>query len=136
MYETKFAEGGEEQRAGPRTRLSRCYLVDRHVVELPCVRLLSEKGADSTVTTKYEETPLYAASLNGHEACGTAPLRERRRCGRSDATIVASLNGHEAVVRLLFEKGADASVANKDGVTPLYVASLIWPQGCGTAPLR
>ncbi|OJJ83539.1 ankyrin repeat domain-containing protein, partial [Aspergillus glaucus CBS 516.65] len=35
----------------------------------------------------------------------------------------AARNGHEAVVNLLLEKGADTSTTDKDGRTPLFWAA-------------
>ena len=37
--------------------------------------------------------------------------------------FVAAASGHEAVVRLLIDEGADAIAADKDGQMPLYVVA-------------
>ena len=37
--------------------------------------------------------------------------------------IEAAYNGHDAVVRLLLEAGADKEAKNKDGITPLMAAA-------------
>jgi ankyrin repeat protein len=47
------------------------------------------------------------------------------RAGRqwNDAIALAACNGHEAIVKLLIEKGAEPSVQNSRGMTPLHWAA-------------
>ena len=92
------------------------------------VRLLIDRGADTSFANEDGQTPLHEAAWNGHEAV-TRLLMDRG----ADASVAdkywrtplhgAAQNRHESVVRLLIDRGADASVADTSGLTPLHVAA-------------
>jgi len=51
-----------------------------------------------------------------------APVNQARKTDNDTPLLLATEGGHEKIVRLLLDKGADASVARNDGVTPLSAA--------------
>ena len=107
------------------------------------VRLLLEHDADPRAQTQDGQTPLHLASQDGHghPDIGFAPVR--LRC-RVYATVrygafehdrntyewsPLHLKLHEKVACLLLEHDADSSAQDKDGWTPLHVASLSGHEG-------
>jgi hypothetical protein len=97
-----------------------------------CGWLLLERGGDPTVTDKGGSTPLIHAFEGGHmetarclldHPSATAIINHRGRWGRTGLSW-ASANGHAGVVRALLEKGADHTIADSDGDTPMAMAKL------------
>ncbi|ABK44143.1 Ankyrin repeat-like protein [Magnetococcus marinus MC-1] len=94
------------------------------------VKLLLAVGADATLADEFGNTPLHNAAINNELACAEALLGSGK--GDVDARaehILTALNmaviqGHVEMVKLLLEKGADATLADEDGNTPLHVAAI------------
>ena len=94
------------------------------------LRLVSEAGADPSITNRFGGTALIPASERGHvetvrylleqtdvdidhvNRLGWTALLEAIVLGNGDAA-------HQEIVRLLIEHGADLDIADKDGVHPL-----------------
>jgi ankyrin repeat protein len=112
------------------------------------VKLLVENGAKLNFKDKYnDQTPLWIAAAKGHEAVVKLLVEKgaevdfkdkhhgqmsrlmtkvmRNRVGYGQTPLwVAAKNGHEAVVKLLVEKGAELDFKDKrHGQTPLQVAA-------------
>ena len=89
------------------------------------VRFLLEKGADATLRDKHGRTPLHFAAQYGHEVlCATLLEAQGVDVNAKDndewtPLHLASLKGNAEVVRFLLEKGADATLRNIRGSTPL-----------------
>ena len=90
------------------------------------VRLLLARGADPTLTDSVACTPLYfAASCDRMEivrcllAHGGSPIDAVTSTSGLSALAIASFHGHAEVARLLLEAGADPTISDKDGDTPL-----------------
>jgi uncharacterized protein len=97
---------------------------------LTLVRLLLESGADPTIATKGGETPLMVASSRGHldvlrfllgdsSAKNTVNYRYQ---GGETALLYACVKGHGGVARALLESGADPTIADRNGITPMIIA--------------
>jgi ankyrin repeat protein len=96
----------------------------------PVVRLLLERGADPTIAGLGGWTPLMAASsgaclevvrlLLGHSS-GKITISQRDEDGRT-ALWLACLDGRGGFVRALLEGGADPTIADNDGTTPMAIA--------------
>jgi ankyrin repeat protein len=97
---------------------------------LDIVRLMIDAGADPALTNRFGGTALIPASERGH----VAVVQELLDHSDVDVDHVNNLgwtalleaivlsNGdapHQAIVRLLVDHGADITIADKDGVTPL-----------------
>jgi uncharacterized protein len=111
---------------------------------LPVVKLLLERGADPTVGEEEERTPLSYASCRGHHEVVRFLLGHpvakttinNRDCYGSTALSTACSFGRGAAVRALLACGADPTIADQDGDTPMASAkqqddrnleSLGWP---------
>jgi uncharacterized protein len=91
-----------------------------------------ERGADPTANNNIPAgcTPLKTASeaghlevvrhLLGHAGVRTA-INHRHHRGRT-ALWYACSNGRGAIVRALLENGADPTIADKDGITPMAIS--------------
>ena len=77
---------------------------------------------------------LYAARQGNLEAAsalleGGANVNEPSGSEHTTALVLAIANGHYDLARLLLEHGADANLANEQGLTPLYAAvDVRWAQ--------
>lgn len=92
------------------------------------VKLLLRNGAPVTVTNEVESTPLRVAASAGHVDVvhallkhGGSDLDARDRWGMT-SLFGACYNGRTAVVRALLEAGADPSMPDEKGRTPLDIA--------------
>jgi uncharacterized protein len=102
-----------------------------HKGHAPVVRLLLERGADPTFNNCWGQTPLRIA-------CPGAPHLEvvqlllghpgaRATLNTEDGNGMTALGwacwgGRGAVVRALLESGADPTIADDDGMTPMAIA--------------
>jgi hypothetical protein len=102
---------------------------------LPVVRLLLERGADPTIATDRGSTPLIAASRNDDPEVVRVLLDhpsakatiDRRDDAGETALWLACYCGRGGVVRALLESGADPTIANNEGTTPMAVAKQLRP---------
>jgi ankyrin repeat protein len=93
------------------------------------VALLLTEGAHANVRDAWRRTPFMTACENGHlgvarvlvQHMGTQGLADRGGQGWT-ALHYAALGGHAEVLSYLLEQGADASIRNDAGRTPLIVA--------------
>jgi len=95
---------------------------------LDIVKYLIEKGADLHATNKNNGTPLHAAASNGKLNVVEYLIEEKKvnlevqdKDGNTSLSLAAR-GGHLDVVEYLVEKGANLSVTNKSGNTPMYEA--------------
>jgi hypothetical protein len=104
----------------------------------PVVRLLLERGADPAITIHGARTPLVQASLRGHVATvrclldhpsAAATINQREYQGKT-ALHLAGRNGHAGVVRALLEKGADPTIADNNGTTPMAISRVCNRRAC------
>jgi len=92
----------------------------------PCVQLLLDQGADTTICTNSDQlSPLHAAALSGRIACVSALHEKGAQINARDidgATPLhkAASRGDANIVSFLLEVGAPANATDKDGNTPLH----------------
>jgi uncharacterized protein len=102
-----------------------CYNADT-----PVVRLLLDRGADPTIADEGGSTPLIMASDLGHlEVVRLLLVRPSAKgvvnhCDHEGTTALwwACYVGHGGMVRALLESGADVTIADQDGITPVAIA--------------
>jgi uncharacterized protein len=91
------------------------------------VRLLVEEKADPSIATKWGSTPLLISSEKGHlevvhlltgHPSGKATINRRDADGRT-ALWRACDKGRGEVARVLLEAGADPTIADRFGITPV-----------------
>ncbi|WDK23171.1 hypothetical protein CGRA01v4_14463 [Colletotrichum graminicola] len=94
------------------------------------VHILIDKGADVNAQGgSWYGNALQAASQGGHADIVHILINKGADVNAQDgsrygnALQAASQGGHTDIVHILIENGANASVANKDGQTPIYMAS-------------
>jgi uncharacterized protein len=97
----------------------------------PVVRLLLERGADPTVADRFHLTPLSrASSTPGHldtvwclldHPSAAATINQRDKWGLTPLWR-ACYTGQGGVVRALLERGADFTITDDGGRTPMAVA--------------
>jgi uncharacterized protein len=116
------------------------FLLAAQAVDVPLMKLLVERGADPTITTKEKSTALMAAAGLGYdegrhtawtEAHSLAAVRLALDLG-ADVNAVdangntalhgAAFTGANSVVKLLVEKGGRLDVKNKLGYLPVTIA--------------
>jgi ankyrin repeat protein len=94
----------------------------------PVVRLLLEGGADPTVAEGHGWTPLIGTSRAGHvetvrclldHPSGAATINQCDKLGSWTALSWACQMGRVDVVRALLEKGADPTIVDDTGRTPM-----------------
>jgi ankyrin repeat protein len=116
------------QSAGGRTAL--CFASDGGHTAV--VRLLLERGGDPNLADEWGDTPLIRASVGGHletvrclldHPSAATVVNHQDRLGRT-ALWVASEAWRVGVVNALLEKGADLTIPNMYGVTPLGIAGV------------
>lgn len=95
---------------------------------LELLRWLIDKGADAQVRDVYRYTPLMRAVENNHEAI-VAVLLSLPETGVNVQDEYANTSLHHAVyasnaamVQLLLQHGADATIRNRDGITAIMLA--------------
>jgi ankyrin repeat protein len=92
----------------------------------PCVQLLLDQGADTTICTQADQlSPLHAAALSGRIACVGALHEKGAQINAKDidgATPLhkAACRGDVNIVSFLLEVGAPANTTDKEGNTPLH----------------
>lgn len=102
------------------------------------VRVLADKGADLTSINQLGKTPLISAAFRGHPEVVSLLLRNAdvvaqvNHAGKDGRTafFLACINGHVEVARLLRSGGADHTIAEMTGKTPLAAASSKGYQDC------
>jgi uncharacterized protein len=96
----------------------------------PVAKLLLERGADPTIATQRGSTPLIAASTGGHlevvrfllgQPRAKTNINHHDENGRT-ALWQACCRGRGGAVRALLEGGADPTIADNNGITPVAVA--------------
>ncbi len=95
-----------------------------HAIEredLTSIHYLLKAGAKADVLIRNDESALVYASARGMDSVAKALVLV---CPLTPALGVAAANGHENVVRLLLESGAEVDQANGDGMKPLQLASM------------
>lgn len=86
-----------------------------------CVRALIQEGADVSDPGKYGWTPLHYACADGYAEIvslliqANAPI-DTKNCNGQTPLMLASFNGYLDCVKMLAEKGADLTLAERDGV--------------------
>ena len=103
------------------------YWACRHG-HLEVVKLLVERGADPSLSDGAKETPLFAASMAGHVEVVAFLVAQKATCLdavdnlRQTSLYRATVYGHADVVRVLLEAGADPTIPNDKGTTPMALA--------------
>jgi uncharacterized protein len=121
----KGADIHEQDDAG-RTPLHTACLYGRP----PVVRLLLERGADPTLVIPCYGTPLIEASFQGHLEVvrillghPSARATINYRDSRGETALYNACDwGRGVVARALLESGADPTIADKKGITPMAIA--------------
>ncbi|EXA30996.1 hypothetical protein FOVG_17681 [Fusarium oxysporum f. sp. pisi HDV247] len=102
---------------------------DIEAADKDIIRLLLDRRASVEAADEDGRTPLWWASLKGHEAVVRLLLDRGADTNTADKwgqtpLSWATKRGHEAVVQLLLDWGADIEATDKDSQTPLLTAAL------------
>jgi len=93
------------------------------------IQRLLEEGVEPDLKNPYQISPLWIAAAKGHTRVVQLLLGTKlvsvnsKSISRRPPIFWAAANGYEDVVGLLLEAGADPSVMDKDGQTPLSMAT-------------
>jgi ankyrin repeat protein len=92
-----------------------------------CVALLIEKGADVNAANAAGATALIRAATSYEKARllvdAGAEVRVRTALGNTPLTLAARRAGNSRTVRLLLERGADATAHNNAGISPVLAGA-------------
>lgn len=110
-----------------------CFLYSGAEGYLDILRFAIEAGADTTITNRYGGTALIPAAERGHVEVVEELLNETdvdvnhvNRLGWTALmeAVILSDGGvqHQEIIKILLNNGADPSIADKDGITPLQHA--------------
>jgi ankyrin repeat protein len=106
------------------------FISSRHKSHAPMVKLLLKRGADATMVDKLGLTPLHKASVFGHLDIMKVLLRHpsvtetlnHRDIGGGTPLYRACGFGNGAAAWLLLKSGADPTIADDKGITPMQMA--------------
>jgi ankyrin repeat protein len=125
------SEVNERDGTGSPALREACMGADQAMVEL-----LLEAGADAVTPSTYGDTPLIKAARGGHVgimrallAHGCGDIDARDESGRTALWWACHCN-KAGVAQVLLEAGADMSIANTEGRTPLGIARSRRHEGC------
>ncbi len=90
--------------------------------QVPVVQTLVDRGADVDLRDNNGWTALMQAVYQGHDRVVQC-LATKSHDGLDRALLVAALMGHDKVLSLLLDAGADINSATEDGETPLMLAA-------------
>jgi ankyrin repeat protein len=92
-----------------------------------CVELLIEKGADVNAANKAGATALIRAATDYEKTrllvAAKASVRVRTALGNTPLILAARRAGNSRTVKLLLDRGADATERNEAGVSPIMAAA-------------
>jgi ankyrin repeat protein len=109
---------------------------------IPVVKVLLERGADPTIADDAGCTPLMIASCDGHievvrfllgQPTARTTVNHRQTSGRT-ALFQACFFGLSGVARVLLESGADPTIRDLFGNTPVAIAKRCYPFPCIVTP--
>ncbi|WP_430287445.1 ankyrin repeat domain-containing protein [Sporosarcina gallistercoris] len=115
------------------TMQNNCFLYSGAQGYLDILRLAIEAGADTTITNRYGGTALIPAAERGHVEVVEVLLKETdvdvnhvNRLGWTALmeAVILSDGGvqHQEIIKILLNHGADQSITDKEGITPLQHA--------------